>query len=165
MRGPAEARDLQAEVEHERSLALAGRRVERGERLGADERHRAGAAHRDEALARRSAWRRLPSRAVARRRVRGDGRLARAIALAHERGGRFEDDRVGGYRVALGERQPSRAALRVEARAVDDRRQPARQPLGDDELEQFEGVAARALIALAGAYDRARRSEETIWSG
>jgi hypothetical protein len=86
-----------------------------------------------------------------------NGRGAGAVALADDRGGRVEQHRVGGHAVALGHRPPGRAAARVQAGRVDHRGQPSREALGDDQVEHLEGVAARALVALAATDRGAQR--------
>ena len=53
-------------------------------------------------------------------------------------------------------RAPRVAATALEAGRVDDRRQPAPQAPLDDEVEDVEGVLARADVALAGADDGAQ---------
>ena len=159
MAGEAEAADLQAELEHRGILALARRR-----RNGVEERRRhedtrrppPAAVHGGEALAGElleDALDRgqLPADDLARHR-----RAAGPVALAHELGRRVEHDRDGRHAVPLGERAPAGAPLGLQAGRVDHGRQPARQPLGDDELEQLERVLRRALVALAGADDGAQ---------
>src|SRR5690242_19276426 len=62
--------------------------------------------------------------------------------------GRFDDDGVRRYAVALGQRLPRVAARALETGRVDDGRQAPAHPLGDDEVEDLERVAARAHVAL-----------------
>ena len=70
--------------------------------------------------------------------------------------GRVEQHGVRGHAVALRELAPGRAALGIQAGRVDHGRQPAAQPLGDDQVEHLERVAARALVALAEPDHRAQ---------
>ena len=72
------------------------------------------------------------------------------------RAGRIEDDRVDRHAVALAERPPGGSALGLQAGRVDHRRQLAPQALVDDQLEQLERVARRALVAFAGPDDGAQ---------
>jgi len=76
--------------------------------------------------------------------------------LAYDGGRRVEHDRIRRDVVALAERAPGRAPLRVEAGRVHHRDQPAPHPLGDDQLEELERVPARAQVVLARADHRAQ---------
>jgi hypothetical protein len=93
----------------------------------------------------------LPADDLRRHRV-----AALAVAPAHLGRRRVEDDGMGRHAVALGELAPRAAALGLEAGGVDDGRQPAPQPLGHDQVEDLERVAAGALVALGRADDGAQ---------
>ena len=85
-----------------------------------------------------------------------DRRRAVAIARAHGRRRRLEDDRVDRHRVAL---RPAPARPRGASRRGRSCRRPssARAPAAwRRSLEQLERVLARPLIALAGADHRAQ---------
>jgi len=76
---------------------------------------------------------------------------ATAHALAHRARVDLEQHRMGGDAVALGQRQPGRPPLGVQAGRVDDGGQAATHALGHDELEHLERVLAGAHVVLAGA--------------
>ena len=158
MAGPVEAGDLQAEAERHRILLLAERRLRRGEEGGRDERHGTGAVDSGEPLGgERVAGRQgLRLAHLARDDLRRDRARALAVAPAHDGGGRVEHDGVGRHPVALGDRAPGVAAAALEAGRVDDGRQAAPQAPLDDQVEDVEGVLARADVALAGADDGAQ---------
>jgi hypothetical protein len=82
--------------------------------------------------------------------VAGDTALNSAARQRREGAGERRDLVLGGQRA------PAGAPVRIEAGRVDDGGHPARQPLGHDELEDLEGVAAGALVALARAHDGAQ---------
>jgi hypothetical protein len=88
--------------------------------------------------------------------LRRDGRRAGAVALAHLARRRVEHHGVRRHAVARGQRAPAGAPLRVEAGGVDHRHELAGQPLGDDQVEHLERVAARALVALTHPDHRAQ---------
>ena len=80
------------------------------------------------------------------------GRPARGCARA-PRPRRVEHDGVGRHAAAIGQPTPRAATLGIQAGGVDHRGQAAPQPLGDDQVEHLERVAARALVALAQPHD------------
>jgi hypothetical protein len=82
-------------------------------------------------------------------------RPADTVSLAHHARGRIEHDGICRHAVALGERLPAFPSLGIQSRRVDHRRQPASEPLGGDQIQHLERVAAGALVTLARAYDRA----------
>ena len=149
--GPVEARDLQPEVERHRILLLAGGGAQGGQEGGGHERNRARAVHAGEILAGEPL-----SGAGRLAQLRGDharrhGRLPGAIAGADHGLGHVEQDRVGGHAMVVRERPPGGAPLGLEPGRVDHRGQTTAQPLGHDQVEHLERVAARALVALARA--------------
>ena len=108
--GPAEARDLQPELERQRRL-LPGARRRRARRGSAGGTSSTGPAAVDagEALAgERVAERRLRLAQLRGDDLRRDRRRARAVALAHDGVRRVEHDRVGRHAVPLGQRAPRR---------------------------------------------------------
>ena len=108
---------------------------------------------------RRRARRRPPgpaSRTWPRDDLRRDRARALAVAPAHDGGGRVEHDRVRGHPVRSATAR--HASRRPRSRPVESMTVVSRapQPLVDDEVEDVEGVLARADVALAGADDGAQ---------
>ena len=97
------------------------------------------------------------SRSCALTTLLGTGPLARAVALAHDplAGVSNTTAWAGTPWRSASARQAARrpASSPVESITVVSRRA---HPLGDDQVEHLERVAARALVALAGADDRAQ---------
>ena len=153
---PAEAGDLQPELERQRRLGLArggGGRVEEAGRHELDGPR--GVDAREALVAERREHRgRLAQ-------LRGDDlrrhrRAARAVALAHDLLRGVEHDRVGRHARRLRQLAPRRAALGLQPGRVDHGGQPAGEALRHDQVEQLERVAARTLVALAAPDDRAQ---------
>ena len=152
-----EARDLQAEVERHRILLAGGPRragavrkrggtsVDRRRRVNAGEALAGKRVAAPPAAAR--SWRGHDLRRHRRRPGRGCG-CAPVRRRVEQR--RREPGRRGARRARA---RPSRrpASSPVVSTTVVRRRA---QPLGDDEVEHLEGVAARAQVALAAADDR-----------
>ena len=130
--------------------AASGRAQERGWH----ERDRPGVVDAREALARERLARAGGLAQLGGDDLGGHRRPAGPVALAHDLLRRVEHDRVGRHALALGERPPGGAPLRLEPGRVHHGREAAAQALRDDQVEHLERVAARALVALARADHR-----------
>ena len=150
--GPVEARDLEPELERQRRVAPGGAAASGAPRNAGGTSATGAAARGRRRSPRRRAPRRRPaaSRSWAATTFGGTGVPARAVALAHDRRRRVEHHRVGRHAVALGQRAPRRAAAWASSPVVSTTVvSPRAEPLGDDQVEQLERVAARPLVALA----------------
>ena len=151
-----EARELQPEVQRHRILPLAVGGVRGGQERRRDELDRARRVDPRKGFSGQGLADPGGLAQLAGDDVRGDRRAQCTVAPADLVAGRLEDDRVRGNAVALRDLEPRRAPVGIEPGRVHDRGQAAGQPLGHDEVEHLERVAAGPHIALAGADDGAQ---------
>jgi hypothetical protein len=155
-RAAAELADVQGEAQPDRPLGLpCGRLPARRER-GRHHAHRLRGQDVVEALAGQGVADGGPGPQLRGERRGRHGVRTGAVAGPADRGGGVEADGHARRAPRAGQLPPAGAAVGVEPGRVDDGGQPARDPAGDDLLQQRERVGARRDVVLTRPDDGAQ---------